>query len=92
MSDATKQAAQDAIAAHHTSYWFLSNDSIPYHSQLGLLHRALQHVDDHEAPAPVPQTPALVTHMGTCCRTHASTIVHVRQHLITIAAYCRLWL
>lgn len=77
MSDATKQAVQDAIAAHiadenqangnsteyltdwqlvaaaaisddvdHTSYWLLSNDSIPYHSQLGLLHRALQHVDD----------------------------------------------
>ncbi|MDQ0100459.1 hypothetical protein J2T10_000078 [Paenarthrobacter nicotinovorans] len=77
MSDATKQAVQDAIAAHiadenqssgnsieyltdwqlvaaaaisddvdHTSYWFLSNDGIPYHSQLGLLHRALQYVAD----------------------------------------------
>lgn len=77
MSEATKRAVQDAIAAHiadenasqgnsieyltdwqlvaaaaisddteRTSYWFLSNDSIPYHSQLGLLHRALQYVAD----------------------------------------------
>ena len=75
MSEATKQAVQDAIAAHiadenaaegnsieyltdwqlvaaaaisddveHTSYWFLGNDGIPYHSQLGLLHRAIEHV------------------------------------------------
>ncbi|MEV7606107.1 hypothetical protein AB0N65_11770 [Paenarthrobacter sp. NPDC089322] len=75
MSEATKRAVQDAIAAHiadenqtegnsteyltdwqvvaaaviaddpdHTSYWFLSNDSIPYHSQLGLIHRALEHI------------------------------------------------
>ncbi|MFK0002548.1 hypothetical protein [Paenarthrobacter sp. NPDC090522] len=76
MSEATKRAVQDAIAAHiadenqtegnsteyltdwqviaaaviaddvdHTSYWFLSNDSIPYHSQLGLMHRGLQYIE-----------------------------------------------
>lgn len=73
MSDATKRAVQDAIAAHIadenegesaelltdwvfvaaaaiandaecTSYWFLSNDGIPYHSQLGLLHRGIEYV------------------------------------------------
>lgn len=73
MSDATKRAVQDAIAAHiadenegepieyltdwivvsaaaiatecdRTSYWFLSNDGIPYHSQLGLLHRGIEYV------------------------------------------------
>ena len=73
MSDETKRAVQDAIAAHiasenegepleyltdwifvaaaaiaedcdRTSYWFLSNDGIPYHSQLGLLHRGIEYV------------------------------------------------
>jgi hypothetical protein len=75
MSEQTKRAVQDAIAAHiadenkeagdsieyltdwqlvaaaviandveNTAYWFLSNDGIPYHSQLGLLHRAIEHV------------------------------------------------
>lgn len=74
MSEATKRAVQDAIAAHiadendsdsteyltdwfvvsaaviaddvdRTAYYFLSNDSIPYHSQLGLLHRGLQYIE-----------------------------------------------
>ena len=38
-------AAVIADDADHTSYWFLSNDSIPYHSQLGLVHRALRHIN-----------------------------------------------
>lgn len=39
-------AAATSDDVDQTSYWFLSNDSIPYHSQLGLLHRALQYVAD----------------------------------------------